>query len=637
MAFEKLTDKQKKMFVSYISPFLTTNAGISDHRARLMKIDHLVERSYTSNKKEGCRDGSSKEKEAPEEDNITIPVVGPQLSTIAAQLAKIFLRNDPPLQMFSAPAGADIANQYNILYGRYSRKFKWRRNLLCAIRDVVTYNFCAAEVRWRSRAVGVVSSSVSVQTGRMKTTGAFEEGEEIRHLNPYNVVWDGSVPIEEVAYRGAYAGYFTKYTRIGLFQYLRDIGLEVTPALYKEITSASGELENLFFTPKINDVSANDDSPQTYDGMWDGEEAEKEVKTGTDKYILTTLYLRIIPLDFGITSDTSADITIIKLYLLGTSVLLGAEIMDNAHQLFPIVFGQGEESALGSNSYTLSEELAPLQNTATKLYHTELASSRRLISDRAIYDANMIDPKEVNNPSPTAKIPLRRSMSGSTTLQQAYYAIPYEDRALGVRIQQANNILGFASPISGTNSAMQGQFVRGNKSAQEFNSIMSSAGDRLLQSAIFFDDQFFSPLRTILLSDTLQYQNNIKVFDKDSGQFIEVDMTKLRDNPLDFDIAAGLIPADQLASADFLTQLLQVIGSRQDLAGEFKTMDALCYIAETQGVKYLKRFLKTDEEKQQEQQQQIEQAQRMLQLQQQAKNQESQNSQDPQTQQPPIQ
>ncbi len=68
---------------------------------------------------------------------------------------------------------------------------------------------------------------------------------------------------------------------------------------------------------------------------------------------------------------------------------------------------------------------------------------------------------------------------------------------------------------------MQGQFVRGNKTAGEFNTTMAMAGDRLLSSAIFIDDQFFSPLRTILLSDTLQYQADIQVFDKEAGQFIQ--------------------------------------------------------------------------------------------------------------------
>lgn len=612
--------KTRESLIRYISPFLTGNTGLGDHRARLEKIDSLIERSYDSAPKEKCRDTyheGRKEKETNEvdEENITIPVVGPQISTIAAQLAKIFLRNDPPLQMFSAPAASDIANQYNILYGQYSRKFKWRRNLLCAIRDVVTYNFCAAEISWRKRAVGVAGESISPTTGRQRITAAFEEGEQIKHLNPYNVIWDGSVPLEEVSYRGAYAGYFTQHTRISLIQFLRDEGIEIPSEAFKDIIGKSNEGSPLYYIPQINNVTANDKAPVSFDTLWEGKEREEPVSTGTDKFVLTTLYLRVVPVDFGITDTRAADIRILKLLVLGSDTFVSMEFQDNDHQLFPIVFGQGEESALGANSYTLAEELAPIQNTATKLYRAEIASSRRLLADRAVYDPILIDPKEVNNASPTAKIPLRKSMHGTASITQAYYSIPYEDRALGLRTQQANSLLGFASPISGTNSAMQGQFVRGNKSASEFNTIMSSAGDRLLQSAIFFDDQFFSPVRTILRSDTLQYQNNVKVFDRETGEFVEVDMNQLQANPLDFDIAAGLIPADQMASSEFLMTLLQTIGSREDLTQEFKTMDALCYIAETNGVKYLKRFLKTAEEKNQEMQTRLQQAQAMMQIQ----------------------
>ena len=199
-------------------------------------------------------------------------------------------------------------------------------------------------------------------------------------------------------------------------------------------------------------------------------------------------------------------------------------------------------------------------------------------------------------------------MHGAFALNNAYFPIPYEDRALGVRLQFANSLLGFASQITSANQTMQGQFVKGNKTAGEFNTTMAMAGDRLTQSAIFLDDQLFAPLRTILLSDTLQYQTNVRVFDKETGQFIDVDMTTLRDTPLDFDIAAGLIPAEEMASTEFFQVLLQTIMSVPDLNTEFKVTDAICYLAEMRGVKYLRRFQRSQQEMQQMAQEQMQQA-----------------------------
>lgn len=592
--------------LSYVNPFIRSNSGLSDHRARLEAIDRLIERSYQAHKKSSCRDTKDA---PPEEDNVTIPVVGPQLSTLAAQLAKIFLRTDPPIQMFSAPAAAEIANQYNILYSRYSRKFQWRRNLLLVIRDAVNYNFCAAEVRWRARAVRTITQQINAQTGLNKITNAYEEGESIKHLHPYNVIWDGSVPLNEVSYRGAYAGYVERYTRIALAQFCKDEGIELTQEDWKEISAHQETADGLsYFVPEINPVVHNDKVELSHDDIFDGKTAKSQNKTSTVQYNLTTLYIRAIPMDFDIVQEGATEINIIKLYIIGSSKILKYEVLDNAHNLFPIIFGQTDESPLGLNSFTSAEELAPIQNTATKLYNAELASTRRLISDRAIYDSDLISAKEVNNPSPTAKIPLKRSKHGSFALNQAYFAIPYEDRALGVRLNFANSLLGFASQITSANQTMQGQFVRGNKTAGEFNTTMSMAGDRLTQSAIFIDDQFFAPLRTILLSDTLQYQSNVKVFDKESGQFIEVDMTTLRDTPLDFDIAAGLIPAEELASTEFFQVLLQTLMSRPDLNMEFRTTEALCYLAEMKGVKYLRRFQRSQQEIQQMQQAQLQQS-----------------------------
>lgn len=611
------TDAQKAGILAYLTPFIISNSGLSSHRARLEKIDRLIERSYDTQSKESCRDTKFSAKN--DEENITLPVVGPQLSTLAAQLAKIFLRTDPPVQMFAAPNAAEIANQYNILFSKYSRKFQWRRNLLRCIRDAVNYNFCAAEVRWASKAVKTLTREVSTQTGQNKTTVANEEGESIKHLNAYNVIWDGSVPLNEVSSRGAYAGYVELHTRISLAQHAKDYGIELTEEDWKSIKSVSETSAAFSYSvPQINQVESNDTVEPSHDDIFDPK-SEKIRRTATDKYNLITLYLRIIPMDFDIVSEYGADVSILKVQLVGDNKIIKMEILDNQHNLLPIIFGQVDETSLGLNSFTTAEELAPIQNTATKLYNAEIASTRRLISDRALFDPTLISKEDVNNPSPTAKIPVRTSMHGSFNLNQAYFPIPYEDRAMGVRINFANALLGFSSQITSANQTMQGQFVKGNKTAGEFNTTMQMAGDRLTQSAIFLDDQFFGPLRVILLRDTLQYQSNVRVYDKEAAQFIDVDMNTLRDNELDFDIAAGLLPANEMASLDFFQVLIQSIMARQDLSAEFKTMEALCYMAETNGVKYLRRFLKSQQEIQAEQQQQIQMMQAQAQIEAQAK------------------
>lgn len=611
--YEKLSEEQEKRILGYVTPFITMNPGLNDHRARLESIDRLIERSYDTLKKKGCKECK---KEEPENENVTVPVIGPQLETITAQLAKIFLRTDPPVQMFASPSGSPIANQYNVLYGKYSRKFQWRRNLLLLLQDAVHYNFCAAEVSWKSRAVRELKAETSLTTGSMKSASAFEEGEAIKYLHSYNVIWDGSVPVNEVPHRGAYVGYIQQFTKIALYQFLKDEGIELTAEEKKNLKPTQSSGIAGYYKPEINEVTSNDSAPVSYDKMWEGKKNDKATFTSTELFNLYTLYIRIIPADFGIMSENATEINIMRLYLIGDSFIAGAKLLDNAHNLFPIIFGQIAESTLGLNSFTVAEELEPIQNTATKLYQTEIASARRMIADRAIYDPNLISEKDVNSPSPTAKIRLRQSLSQSVTIQSAYYPIPYEDRAMGARIGQANQLLSFASPIAGTNPAMEGQFIKGNKTAGEFNTIMASAGDRVLTSAIFFDDQFFGPLRTILLADTLQYQSNISVYSKDQGDFIDVDMAQLREQPIDFEIAAGLIPADEMASLDFFQVIMQTLMSRPDLNMEFKSIEALCYLAETKGVKYLTRFMRSAEEKQQMMQQQM----AMVQAQAQAEN-----------------
>ena len=627
----KVSEASKEKLFTYIEPFLKVGANVSDHRARCEKIEKLKESSYKSTSlgnRRDCKDCP----EEPESENITVPIIGPQLSTVAAELTKIFLADDPPMQMMSAPAAQEISNQYNLLYSKYSRQFQWRRNLLLCIRDAVQYNVCAAEISWVQRVGREFSSQTSQDSTQVSTSSAFEFGEQIQHLNIYNVIWDGSVSLDKVPYEGAYVGYFRKFTRIALVQWLKNLGVTLSREQFIELQKNEGQALKDYYIPKINPVPQNDESAKStdLDTMFSGKPKESTpTQTSTAYHIAKVLYIRIIPAEFGIYSVDSDSIApeIYRIIIAGDEQILDIRQMTARHNMFPIVFGQIDESSIGLNTYTIAEELAPIQNAAEKLYQGDIAALRRFLSDRGVYDPSVIDSEQINNPSPTAKIPLKNSVRGSVKLSDAYFPIPFEDRAMGQRIQAANALIPFASEITSANTIMRGGFVKGNKTASEFNATMQGAGNRILQFAIFFDDQFFGPVRTILKSDTLQNQSQVSLFDPETGEFVEIDIAQLRENEVDFAIAAGLLPASQMVNTDFLQTFLQLTLSSPEFNQDYRAGDMAAYIASVQGVKYLKRFARTQEEKQQMMQQQLQMQQAQAQIESQAKSQGAPNAQ----------
>ena len=61
-----------------------------------------------------------------------------------------------------------------------------------------------------------------------------------------------------------------------------------------------------------------------------------------------------------------------------------AECKSNAHDYLPITLGQPFESNLKYQQKALPEELATLQDLASKLWSMEIASSRRIVANREV-------------------------------------------------------------------------------------------------------------------------------------------------------------------------------------------------------------------------------------------------------------
>jgi hypothetical protein len=608
---DNISEESKKKLKMYANTFILPQGFLGNQRARYEKIDRLIVRSVNPFHKDSCVDEridsslTADGKKIPDGENVSIPVVAPQLTTLISELAKIFLAEDPPLQMVTVPGLDEIANKYNLLYSKYAREFQWRRNLLLCFQDAVRYNVCAAEVGWINKKGRKPSAEIDSKTGFAKAQATITSGEQIKHLDIYNTYWDSSVIPSEVCTNGAYIGYVKAYTSINLAKFLSEESIILAKEEISNIFKRAGEIStttNLirYYEPDINNVGSPKEV-MTHDALFDG--TDKVIKTSTVQHEVNIIYVRILPVEFDIVDGLdSLTPQIYKLIIINNAHLVKVEQQTNIHDCFPIILGQLREDALKLNALTFSEEMEPIQNTATKLYQADLASSRRLIADRLVYNPRKINQSDIESTSPVTRI---KTKNHTGTLSDVIQQLPYSDPTLGLRISQANQLLPVAGQITGANQAMNGQFVKGNKTESEYQNVVGNAVSKIQLNAVFLDDQFFSPLRKILKSDTLQYQSNITVYDKNSGQQVAIDPTELRNNELEFDIAAGLLPAEQLLSTEFFQVLLQSVASNPQLAMEFKTMEAICYMASIKGVRYFKRFIKTDEEKLKEQEQRI--------------------------------
>ena len=185
----------------------------------------------------------------------------------------------------------------------------------------------------------------------------------------------------------------------------------------------------------------------------------------------------MLPEEFDLHVPNAKTPQIYKLIIVNHEWIIYAELQTNAHGYIPIFIGQPLEDGLEYQTKSLATNGTPFQDLATSYMSSILASRRKAISDKVLYDPSRITSAHINSPNPSAKIPVRPAAYGSK-ISDAVHAFPYSEDQAGVSMQQIQVILGLANTLNGQNLASQGQFVKGNKTLHKFESVMQNANGR---------------------------------------------------------------------------------------------------------------------------------------------------------------
>ena len=155
--------------------------------------------------------------------------------------------------------------------------------------------------------------------------------------------------------------------------------------------------------------------------------------------------------------------------------------------------------------------------------------------------------------------------------------------------------MGMGNTLAGQNLAQQGQFVKGNKTQHEFESVMQNANGRDQLVSILLEHQVFVPMKHIIKTNILQYQGGVSLYNAKEDKVVEIDPIVLRKAVMAFKISDGLIPADKILNSEGFATALQVLGSSPQLAGAYNVGQLFSYMLKTQGAD-IAAFEKTPEQ-----------------------------------------
>lgn len=526
--------------------------------------------------------------------DLTIPVIMPQIESALASLSQIFLSGNPIFPMVAAPGNVEAVEAMEAEISVQSKENGWVRDLLKALNDGLKYNILAVECDWVNKLTYELKTDFSFSKTEAAPTKKYNPQNKVNRVDPYNFIFDPLVSPGDIHTNGEYAGYFSNMSRIALFDYIKSLPQQfVQHRAFKQALSESSS-DTKYYEPLLSNYGATPgkDDWSNFPNFGPANPRTKEKAY----YEITKLYARIVAEDFDISPKNDYTPEIWKLVFINHSTLIYAEKLTNAHNYLPIISAQIIEDGLEYKTKSYAENLIPVQDTASTLFNYYIASARRSVSDRGLYDPLRIKKEDINSTNPAAKIPVKPSAYGKG-LGDAYQQIPFDNRDSVMAIQNAFNVIEFGRTMTGVNRAQEGNFVKGNKSRREFATIMGNSDARLLLPAMRLEAQLFTPLKEVIKTNILQYKDLNEVFSPITRKVLKVNMEEVRQSSLYFKLADGMDPSQRQYDTEFIQYFFNLLATTPALQAEYEIVKVISYLAQSRGFGEIKFFERSLEEK----------------------------------------
>lgn len=522
--------------------------------------------------------------------NVIIPLVAPQVASAVAYQAAVFLSPTPIFEFLAPPENISEAKMFQAVVEENSVHGGWIRQLLLFLYDVHKYHG-AIETTWDK----VTTYSIETDTGKSVTEGIPKEvawqGNCLWRWDPYNTFFDSRVQLPDIADYGEFAGKTELMGRIRLKSFMNSLPsvINATEAFQSSGMMDISDEAGPYYVPQLNAAAFVDPENQnTWNEVtdWEAFFAETGKKPTIDyknNYIVSTLYVRILPSDFDIRIPNANTPQIFKLIVVNQRVIIYAERQTNAHNKIPVFFGTAAENGLGYQANSLAGDAVTYQQIASALANSVIASRRRAVTDRVIYDPSRVSEAQINSPNPSAKIPLKPSAYGKPA-SEAVYQFPFNDNTSAQSLQDMQLVIQMSNILGGQNPTRQGQFIKGNKSVPEFEAITAGATAKDQLTAILLEAQVFTPIKETIKINTLQYQPPSQVYSPSGKELIKIDPIALRKATFTFRITDGLNPKEKVAHTDVLQGAVQAIASSPALQGSYNLPPMFSYLMKTQNL-----------------------------------------------------
>ena len=605
-----LTIEQRRVFLEYAKHCADLcGLEIGTFRALLTYRDRAYQRQLNTTAEHIKALQANMRGEARKLQDLTVPIVMPQVESAVAYQTGVFLSQSPIFGVISTPQNMDAALQFETALQSHAIQYGWARELIKVFRNGFKYNFGPALIHWKKTAIQQVTTSTDNATaGLAKLQRATYGGNCITSIDPYNCFMDMRVDPSKHHEEGEFFGWNVMMSRMMFKRFVTSLDPARTTrtreAFESSYQGAGGDSSSCkdYYVPEVNKTLNINSLMRTGTNWlaWVGAQPQGRAQNDInykDYYLVTPFICRACPSDFGARGNNP---TIYFGYIVNWKEVVYVEEVISAHDYLPVLIMQPNEDGLGYQTQSMLDNALPFQDMSSALWNMTLESKRRQVFDRLIYNEKYIDKKDIDPASSVARIPLRNaSMFKGEDIGKAVYQIPYRDENSGVNLQMSEMISQMADQASGQNKVDRGQFQKGNKTVTEFQTTMTNSNSRQQLSSMMIEGQFMTPAKEIIRANTLQHQTPGKLLNRGERQEVEIDPVKLREQILEFKMTDGLLPAEKMLNMELMTVFLQTAQAMPVVMSEYDVIGMFLYWAKLKGAYWLDDF-KRDQGKQQQ-------------------------------------
>lgn len=535
--------------------------------------------------------------------NVTVPVVQPQVESTVGYLTEVFCTGEPFFGVLTPKIYQDAGLQMESVISDNSRRFGWRAEFMKCFRDGLKYNLQGLEMAWEKKKV---FSIINDPAQRADKGGVSAEemysGNFARRIDLYNAIIDTRVVPNQVHKRGEFAGYVELYTRTDLKQLIIDLGtdstMNVTDAFKSNTLSYTlgNNAPGQFYIPLVNPMALmSTNSAGTNWLTWmSGINNNGDIEY-RDLYEVAVIYVRVLPSDFNLQLPARNTPQIFKLIVINQSHIIYMKRMTNAHNFLPIVFGQPFDDGLGYQAKSFGDNVTPYQEMASSLWNSGIESKRRLVYDRLFYDPSRVSKTDIDRASSVARIPVKAGAYGKP-VQDAVWQASYRDENVVGVLQMAREVQTMAQTANGTNNAQQGQFQKGNKTRYEFETVMNKSDWHPRLLGITLEDSWFAPIKEIVKMNVIQYQGEAELYNMQQQDNVQIKPADLRKMTMQFKMTDGQTPTEKLLNLQLFGQVAQIGMAVPEVMAQYDIVGMLLYSFKAQGAYWLDEFKRTPEQ-----------------------------------------